>query len=663
MNIMSVSGFDAAVQQLGSIKGNVTSEQLSGLTELFSSGIWNTSDAEGTSANIDRQIQQLQALLDEIQAEIDDLYNQQKYANDEMNQLINDLDEESYQASKQQDKNIKEQQDLVSAATDEAFNAYMRGDIEKEEIPSFIAAKVGKSNSSGGTAMQGHLDAMDAKGQKITSLSNKIAGMLDSINEYKAKYQTSEASLELLKKLKTKIPTKKTRGDIETDIARPYFSPSQEALGDKLIDAFKVQGEGDKNSKNNPATVKLNEALTNANVTVDETRKAQLDAMSPEEKAAAVEACDTNKYTALELMYLSGMDMYQAASAIGTVFSEANVKYNTSNGSLSVPYGHDGAKDIYNELISQYKTLWNGNAEEGSDDTTETPASKRTDPIGWRDGDTNYMFAIDRNGDNIFDGANEFLGAENGWAEVTALDANGDGTLTAEEAAAGNVFVVDVNQALKDGGLYGFNGAAEAGFQSLDLSSYKEIDDLKNININGNKRTAEFNMKVNGQTVIGKQTENTQEYNETFYGHMAGEALSFGLDPDEVAQALQEAAQPVDVTSRERAEAEAGVTKAETIIEEDEISVEQKEEELAEITEEATDVGYIADRPEESEETETAEETDEVADTEETAEVSETAEEEPVSTSDEAEASEIPQAVTDEEIVDQNNKKKEEETE
>ena len=139
MNIQSVQAFDAAVSKLDAIKGDVTSEQLSGLTELFSTKIWNTSDAEGTKANLERQVKELEALLDEIQAEIDNLYLEQKNGNEQMNRLLNDINEESYQASKQMDQNAKQQQDVVNSATDEAYRLYMKGDISKDEIPMKIS--------------------------------------------------------------------------------------------------------------------------------------------------------------------------------------------------------------------------------------------------------------------------------------------------------------------------------------------------------------------------------------------------------------------------------------------------------------------------------------------------------------------------------------------
>ena len=596
MNIMSVSGFDAAVQQLNSIKGNVTADQLSSLKELFSTNIWNTDDAEETATNIERQIQQIQQLLDDIQKDIDDLYNQQKYENEQMNKLINDLDEESYQASKNQEKNIKEQQDLVEKATDEAFNAYLKGDIEKEEIPSYIAKQVAKGNQPGGAAMQAHLDEMDAKGQKITNLSNKIAGILDSINEYTAKYKTTEASLKLLQKLKTQVPAKKTRNDIETNIARPYFSPSQEALGDKLIDQFKVAGA---TNEDGAASASLTKALKSSGIAVDEARKAELNAMTDEQKAAAVEEADTSKYSALELMYLSGMDMYQAAYAISQVFSGTAISYNKANGALVLPGGH-GAQiaAAHSELLSQYKTLWNGNVDEQGGGDTPTPTPIVWDPIEFRQGDTNFMFAVDRNNDNIFNGAEEFLGAEDGWAEVTAMDDNGDGKLTAEEMTAHGARLVKVNQALKNGGKYGFNGVAESGVESIDLKSYNAISALKNTNLNGNKRVAEFDMQVNGETVLGKQTENTEDYNETFYGHVFGDVYSFGLDEAEVAAALEAAAQPRNYTASEQLENETANKKAQDKVESDKETTKENDATLANINANATIIGAVPNKTE-----------------------------------------------------------------
>lgn len=580
MNIQSVDNFNAAVSQLKAIKGDVTSQQLEDLTALFSTQIWNTIDAEGTSATIERQIQELEALLDEIQAEMDELYAEQKEKNEEMAALVNDLNEESYQASVQADKNIKQQQDAVTAATDEAYAAYMKGDISKEEIPLYIATKLKKTNSNAGKQMETHLEAMDSKGKKITSLSNKIAAILDSVNEHQAKFKTTETSLALLKQLKAQMPAKKERADIQQTTARPYFSPSQEALGDKIMDNFtEVKGGGDVASIGNPAVVGMSNALKGS-VTVDDARKAELDAMTPEAKAAAVEEADFSKYSALELMYLSGMDVVQAGFAIGHMFKNAAIGYNEQTGGIVVPLGHDeGAAKAYQSLVSQYKTLWGGEVTE--DGGIEPPDPVRGDPIGWREGDTNFMFAVDRDNDGKFDGSEEFLGAQNGWAEMAALDMDGDNKVSADELAKNNIFVVEVDQKLKGGGNYGFNGAVESGVNSIDLTSYEAIAAHKATNLNGNTRVAEFDMVVDDKQVLGKQTENDEAYNELFYGHMEGEALSFGLNPEEVSRLLAMAASPENYTELEQEIVKLTEAAAQATIKTDEANMEAKEEELA----------------------------------------------------------------------------------
>lgn len=604
MNIQSVQGFDAAMAQLGAIKGDVTQEQLNGLTELFSMKIWNTSDTEGTKATLDRQISEMQQLLDEIQAQIDELYNQQKTANEEMNGLVNDLNNESYQASKQADKNIKEQQDLVSAATDEAYNKYMKGEIEKEEIPMYIASTLKKSNPSAGAQLESHLAKMDAMGASITSVSNKIANMLDSINEFKAKYETTETSMNLLQQLKTQIKDHNPRADIQQTLERPYFSPSQEALGDKVIDAFRTVNDG-KWADGNEGTALMKDALTGSGTVVDEARKQELDAMTPEAKAAAVEEADFSKYSVPELFYLSGMDVTQAAYALGEVFRGAGIGYNEQNGNLIVPFGHDATAGTYRELEKQFQTLWGGNVERGS----ETEAGKKgsADPIGWREGDTNFLFTIDRNKDGIFNGPEEFVGAQNGWQEMVTADANNDKILTADEMAEAGFSVMENNQALTNGGTYGWNGVKESGVESIDLSSYTEMDAIKSTNLNGNTRKAEFNMTVNGEVTLGKQTENNEAYNEAFYSHTYNEAYAFGLNPDEVEAALKAAARPEDYTAVEKIKNEALAAEAEATIEDDADNLTAKTETLNGIVANAGSGSTLGvkDRAENEEETAT----------------------------------------------------------
>ena len=586
MNIQSVQAFDAAVSKLDSIKGDVTADQLSGLTELFSTKIWNTSDAEGTKANLERQVKELEALLDEIQSEIDNLYMEQKNGNEQMNRLLNDINEESYQASKQMDQNAKKQQDLVNSATDEACRLYMKGEISKDEIPMKISELLSKSNPAAASSLNAVLASMDANGQKIYSLSDKISGILDKVNDLTAKFKTTEASIGLMKQLIAQVPEHKERADIQSTMQKPVFTPTQEALGDKLIDSYKVINDGAW-ADGNQGTALLMQALQGSGPVTEE-RKAQLDAMTPEEKAAAVEEADTSKYSALELMYMSDMDQYQAGSAIGHIFNGAGIGYNEETGALIVPGGHATAP-IFRNLEAQYKTLWGGKIELGSEDAQGNKGT--ADPFSWRQGDTTFTLAIDRDKDNVFDGANEFVGAEQGWAEMTAADTDSDGTLTADEMVAAGFSVMENDQALTGGGAYGWNGIKESGVKSIDLNSFKEITGIKSTNLNGNTRAGEFNVTLADQdgdgaddVTLGKQTMNSDEYNDMFYSHTYGEAFSFGLDSEEVASVLAEAANPQNYTELEEFKNEMLVENTEDAIENNKESLKDQEADVNSIT-------------------------------------------------------------------------------
>ena len=589
MSIQSVQAFDKAVGQLSAIKGDVTTDQLEELTSLFSSKIWNTSDVEGPKAGLQAQIQKLEALLDDIQKEIDELYAEQKNHNEEMNRLLSDINNESYQASKQMDQRAKQQQELVENATDEVYRRYMKGEITKDEIPTEIAKALGKANPKAGAQLQACLDNMDVTGQKIYSLSDKISRILDNVNELTAKMKTTQTSIDLMKDLFAKVPEHKERADIQDTLARPYFSPTQEALGDTLTDKFKVPfAEGWEDGT--AGTAKLNEALTGSGAVVDAQRKAQLDAMSPEEKAAAVKDGDTSKYTALELLYLSGLDATHAAYAIDHVFDGAGIGYNKATGALVVPNGH-ATGPIYAELKNQYQTLWADGKIESGLQPPNTDKVLSPDPFSWNIGDTTYTLVKDKDGDFQFDGQSEFVGADGGIEELTAADTDKDGNLTADEMIAAGFSVMENDQALKGGGTYGWNGIKESGLKAIDLKSFKDIQELHQENLNGNTRLSEFNVILDDQnndgvdeTITGKQTLINEEYADAFYGHTVGEAIAFGLDENEVAQALAEAARPKDYT-----EAEQALTNL--LTETTEVTIDANKNELTDKAEEVDNIG------------------------------------------------------------------------
>ena len=102
-----------------------------------------------------------------------------------------------------------------------------------------------------------------------------------------------------------------------------------------------------------------------------------------------------------------------------------------------------------------------------------TEASSCCDPIGFEKEDgTKYDFIVD---DGAFDSTSDFLGAEDQWAEMEALDTDGDGIVNNEELKAGNIKMVKTEA---DGTQSIVDVAEEFGEDfSIDLNSYKSAED------------------------------------------------------------------------------------------------------------------------------------------------------------------------------------------
>ena len=153
-------------------------------------------------------------------------------------------------------------------------------------------------------------------------------------------------------------------------------------------------------------------------------------------------------------------------------------------------------KEAQTSLDSLAKTQ----AENPADCEADTDC-QRVDPIGFAKEDSHFDFFVDKDGNSDITNENEFLGAENGFDEVKALDTDNDGTVSKQELEEGNIKVVQTNadgtqeiknvaDVLKDG-------------DSIDLKSYEKVGaDIGN----GNILQGTFDMNVDGQTLEGYQT-------------------------------------------------------------------------------------------------------------------------------------------------------------
>ena len=146
--------------------------------------------------------------------------------------------------------------------------------------------------------------------------------------------------------------------------------------------------------------------------------------------------------------------------------------------------------------------------------------AEKCDPIGFTIGEgenqAQYDFIVD---DGSFDSTSDFLGAENQWAEVAALDTDGDNIVSSKELQAGNIKAVKTSA---DGTQEVVDLAEEFGEDfSINLSSYQQggshsaIDTASDKDGDGvadQELLGTFSLNVNGETINGYNTLDDVDY-------------------------------------------------------------------------------------------------------------------------------------------------------
>ena len=153
-------------------------------------------------------------------------------------------------------------------------------------------------------------------------------------------------------------------------------------------------------------------------------------------------------------------------------------------------------------------------------------AKKACDPIGFTMGEgeeqVQYDFIVD---DGNFDSTSDFLGAENQWAEMAALDTDGDQIVSASELKDGNIKMVKTDA---EGNQSVVSIAEEFGEEfSINLASYQEggshsainsTTDADNDGTVDQELLGTFSMNINGQDIQGYNTLDDTDWLEQNYG-------------------------------------------------------------------------------------------------------------------------------------------------
>ena len=198
--------------------------------------------------------------------------------------------------------------------------------------------------------------------------------------------------------------------------------------------------------------------------------------------------------------------------------------------------------DLNSLILDNQKLETEINAKGAGFDAVEEAAKKEAaaeaaqncnpcDPIGFQatDKDGNqaqYDFIKD---DGAFDSTDDFLGAQNQWQEMQALDTDGDNIVTAAELDAGGIKAVKTNA---DGSQDIVSMTEEFGEEfSIDLSSYAQggthalVDPTADSDGDGTldqQLLGTFSVNTGSETVQGYNTLDDVDYLSENYGIAAG---------------------------------------------------------------------------------------------------------------------------------------------
>ena len=327
-----------------------------------------------------------------------------------------------------------------------------------------------------------------------------------------------------------------------------------------------------------PAYAALSDLITKSqkSVTADSVNQTQMAEMK---KAVEEDGILTQ-------MYEAGFTFKEAMYTFTQLFPDAGVQYDLSaqNGTrtYSKVADNEASGTLYKTIGEQILNYWNvgGSAATEGDDSTSGEVD-RFDPMTFQDGNTTYTFLnAEKMEDGSFDYANgkenDLLGSEKGAEELLAYDYNGDGVIddNDEDAdgnkALDNLMLMANNQdesvgskadvdAYKKGPSYtnsvdfkvSYSSARDAGITSIDVSGMMgtgQGDDIADStrgdnfqeaydDINGSSVINTFTVNKGGKEITGKETLNTADNLETFYGQIAkddnaGQALIHATDED-----------------------------------------------------------------------------------------------------------------------------------
>lgn len=673
-----LKGYNKTIMQdsyLDGIAGKQKAEQKSELKKIFAvlddNNVTSTQkkSLESRAEILKDKLDRLEAEMAVLQEEIQKSQGEIKKHADEIADLVTAVDTKSKAIEKKQKSN-------VSRAISDVFDAYKRGDIQKDAISAEISVRVRQLAYKLPTGqVEALLEQLDAKQGQVQPLVDAAAKWTDKLNQFEGKYGAIKSSYDVINLNLTQIgntDTNYTNSDYDaktpiyslekTDIVSDFFENANMNVAPGKNPAYTEGSQAPSFNTVNEKYGKYFGAKATAGV----------DANSSKNQAVKNLSAAINGGMLTDLAQ-SGMNGQQISEFLAKNFGGANIKLN-DQGSLSIPYGHDDAsrktfgkltnflkdyssgflgspntwdkeggnqistnkqiealsksypeilnkmasdpkftfkeamyalfnqetglfKDsgviydpskldkkgeptyfvelagdvetskMYQGLAAKIKEIWGvgpsvtidyDNYDENAPEVKPTPASSiiRTDPISFTQGDTEYAFVVDRDGDGTFSGKNEFVGAQEGqsWLDdLKALDTDGDGKLTGDELKnlklLGSEYTDNAQTKANKAGFlreettnigYSMTDAASLGITEIDLNGLENnVDQSKGKNdINGSELFNDsFSFKLNGKDVTAERKDDTDAFMDAVYSDAYGKSFQVGAT-DEQAQTI-----------------------------------------------------------------------------------------------------------------------------
>lgn len=216
--------------------------------------------------------------------------------------------------------------------------------------------------------------------------------------------------------------------------------------------------------------------------------------------AGRLDSLDSSSQSKLSSITIKLLNAESKMSSLNGYLTQMNSLQNTN----SLMQEQIGTKTVEMESLQAQMIEENANCEDD--------CCQRTDPIGFETDGKKYDFFVDKDDNGLLSNEQEFLGAQDGWQEMSALDTNGDGKVDKSELEESDLKVVVTDES-------GKQSVADAADifgdeDSIDLNSYNELNQEMD---NGNALLGTFGLTFGGEKIEGYNTLDTLDWLDDNY--------------------------------------------------------------------------------------------------------------------------------------------------